>query len=162
MNYKKIIITLSVLFIAYFGYKYIKFHAPAIEFEYMSLTDLEGHPVSLDEFRGKNVFIDIWGTWCIDCIKSMPSVNLMQKKLDPSKWVVLGLNNDELQKTKAFIERHELEFNCWHMNKRYDEYGIRSIPCYYILGPNGNLLYKTTDQRDWASEESLKLLRKFE
>ncbi|MBK7959512.1 MAG: hypothetical protein IPK03_16365 [Bacteroidetes bacterium] len=48
------------------------------------------------------------------------------------------------------------------MNKRFDEYGIRSIPCYYILGPNGNLLYKTTDQRDWASEESLKLLRKFE
>jgi thiol-disulfide isomerase/thioredoxin len=38
----------------------------------LTLPDVDGNPVSLDDFRGKVVYLDFWGTWCYPCLQEIP------------------------------------------------------------------------------------------
>ena len=40
----------------------------------LKLTDLEGHPVSADQLRGRPVLLNFWATWCIPCRAEMPEI----------------------------------------------------------------------------------------
>src|SRR5215469_6785072 len=47
----------------------------------ISITDLDGKPLSLGDFKGKVVLLNLWATWCQPCIKEMPSLVDLQKNL---------------------------------------------------------------------------------
>ena len=50
---------------------------PAFTFE-----DMEGQSRSLDEFKGKYVFIDVWASWCYPCRKEYPYLQELEKKFE--------------------------------------------------------------------------------
>jgi thiol-disulfide isomerase/thioredoxin len=60
-----------------------------------TLKDLEGHSVSLSQFKGKAVFLDFWATWCGPCQMSMPEVEKMERDYAGKGLQVLGMNVDE-------------------------------------------------------------------
>ncbi len=64
---------------------------PAPDF---SLKNLEGETISLDQFRGKVVFLNFWATWCVPCREEMPLLQQFARENDGSA-VVLGINLDE-------------------------------------------------------------------
>lgn len=39
-----------------------------------SLTDLDGHPVSLSSLKGKPILITFWATWCVPCRDELPLI----------------------------------------------------------------------------------------
>ena len=45
------------------------------------LTDLQGKKVDFAKYRGKYVFIDLWASWCIPCIKEIPHLKQLEKDL---------------------------------------------------------------------------------
>jgi thiol-disulfide isomerase/thioredoxin len=45
-----------------------------------SLMDLNGHQVTLDQFKGRVVMLDFWATWCGPCRQSMPALENLQKE----------------------------------------------------------------------------------
>ena len=62
--------------------------APAISF-----ADLSGNTVSLSEFAGKIVLVNLWATWCEPCLREMPSLERMQSRLG-DKITVLAISED--------------------------------------------------------------------
>jgi len=46
----------------------------------ITLKDLNGHQVSLSDFRSKIVFINFWTTWCLACVIEMPSMEKLHQK----------------------------------------------------------------------------------
>lgn len=53
---------------------------PAV-FANTALTSDAGRTVHLSDFRGKVVFVNFWGSWCLPCDREMPSIRVMQSAL---------------------------------------------------------------------------------
>jgi thiol-disulfide isomerase/thioredoxin len=60
-----------------------------------------GAPVSLSSQRGKVVLIDFWATWCGPCMRSMPAIEAVYRKLRDRGFTVLSINTDGSDETAA-------------------------------------------------------------
>jgi peroxiredoxin len=59
------------------------------------LKDVDGQPVSSDEFKGKVVVVDFWATTCAPCLKEMPDYVALQAKYAADGLVILGISTDD-------------------------------------------------------------------
>ncbi|WP_433895625.1 TlpA family protein disulfide reductase [Sphingobacterium mizutaii] len=50
-----------------------------------------GEIIKLDDYKGKYIFIDIWGSWCLPCLKMMPFLTEIYKEVDVSKIGFIGI-----------------------------------------------------------------------
>ncbi|MFS4483340.1 TlpA family protein disulfide reductase [Hyunsoonleella sp. 2307UL5-6] len=61
-----------------------------------TLVNLEGDNVSLksilEQHQGKNIVIDIWASWCPDCIKGMSKVTALQNKYPEAVYLFFSLD----------------------------------------------------------------------
>lgn len=78
------------------------------DFEF-NLTDTEGKPISLGDFPGKVVIVDVWGTWCPPCRMEIPHFVALQKKFADAGLVIVGLNSEGLPDPQKAVE-HVQEF----------------------------------------------------
>lgn len=72
------------------------------------LPDLNGREVSLDDFRGKAVYLDFWGTWCYPCLQEMPhSLELQEKFKDRSDlafvYIALEYDEEDIDRWRKFV-----------------------------------------------------------
>lgn len=61
--------------------------------EDFQLSDLDGRPRSLAEFRGRTVLLNFWATWCGSCFAEMPGLVELQQR-HPEDLVILGISLD--------------------------------------------------------------------
>lgn len=60
----------------------------------LQFSDGEGRPLSLADFRGKVVLLNIWATWCVPCRKEMPTLDRLQVALGGTSFEVVALSID--------------------------------------------------------------------
>src|SRR6202011_2004175 len=68
-------------------------NSPPIPAPTISLVDLAGNTVSLSDFAGRLVLINLWATWCEPCLREMPSLERMQSRLG-DKITVVAVSED--------------------------------------------------------------------
>src|SRR5262252_1034839 len=74
----------------------------------LSVKDLQGHPLSSADLRGKVVLIDFWATWCQPCRKEMPGYQKLADKYGAQGFAVIGLKLDimaDSEEPHAFARR---------------------------------------------------------
>jgi thiol-disulfide isomerase/thioredoxin len=59
------------------------------------VNDLDGKPLSLDEYKGKVVLVDVWGTWCEPCRKAIPALIQFQQRFRRRGFEVIGLDFEQ-------------------------------------------------------------------
>jgi thiol-disulfide isomerase/thioredoxin len=72
-----------------------------------SIKDLQGHPLSSADLRGKVVLIDFWATWCQPCKKEMPGYQTLAGRYGKQGLQVIGLKFDvmpDMQDPLQFAE----------------------------------------------------------
>jgi thiol-disulfide isomerase/thioredoxin len=71
----------------------------------LSLSDLEGKPHRLADYRGKVVLVNFWATWCVPCREEMPSIERLRTSLAGRPFVVLAVNLAEPEsRIRKFLE----------------------------------------------------------
>lgn len=115
-----------------------------------TFPDIEGTNVSLSDFRGKVVYIDIWATWCGPCKKELPYLKALETEYNDNKDIVfMGVSVDvskSIQKWKDFIKENQLpgvqlfggDLAGPALSKPYK---ITGIPRFMLVGRDGNLIY---------------------
>lgn len=160
MRNKTAFIILFTIVIVYFIINLYRSRTQQSFFNHADIEDFQGRKVDLHAFQGKYVLVEVYGTWCIDCIKSLPGLLSMYEIMKKEGWEFVGLNNDEISKTEEFIKHRRINFPCFHLVTNYKRLGIYSIPTYFVLDRQGNVVFRSSRQYDWTEEENIEMLRK--
>lgn len=119
-----------------------------------TLKTLDGKDVSLSDFRGKVLLINIWATWCAPCVKEFPSLKHLVE-LFKGKVVVLAVTRDKDREdidtfVKAFGGLPQDFVIVWDQKSITQKIlGTDVLPETYILSPQGKLLRKIAGETAW-------------
>jgi thiol-disulfide isomerase/thioredoxin len=97
----------------------------------------------LEKHQGKTVFIDVWASWCKDCLKGLPSVKALQTEHPEVDFVYLSL--DKTQKAwKKGIKRLEIKGDHYFMKSGWKGamgtfLDLDWIPRYMIIDKQGKI-----------------------
>ncbi len=126
---------------------------PAPDF---TLVDKNGKQVSLSDFKGKYVYLDFWATWCVPCLQEMKVVPELHKAYH-DKIVFVSISIDEdIDKMKKFLEKnpkYEWVFLHTGKSKLKDDYEIRTVPSYFLIGPDGKFVESPAERPSGTIEE---------
>jgi len=75
---------------------------------YPQAAKLDGGPIDTAAYNGKVLVVNFWATWCVPCIREIPSFN----KLHKNGVQVLGIAMDEegLSRVQPFLKKHPMEY----------------------------------------------------
>jgi peroxiredoxin len=131
-----------------------------------ALRDLEGHPVSLADYRGKVVLINFWATWCAPCQVEMPWFIALKEKYAAQGFTVLGIDKDypeDLPKVPGFAKKMNLNYPVLYGNpKTWSAYGCCDyLPMSYYVDRTGTVRIATVGlgERDTMERYIRRLLQ---
>lgn len=121
--------------------------APATDF---CFEGLDGKMVSLSDYRGHFVIVDIWNVYCSVCIKQAPYMQRLEPELAKMDVYVLGVSTDDeilKDKWKATIKEKNIPGTQVIMARSKDRgpffknYYMPYYPVYCLIDPEGNILH---------------------
>lgn len=90
------------------GFSGLKYTLTGAEMPDVILKDTDNNDVRLRSFKGKYVYIDLWASWCVPCIKEVPFLQQLEKDYASANITFLSLTLDE---NKAAWKRKMQELN---------------------------------------------------
>ena len=130
----------------------IKDNLPAPDF---SFPGLDGKMISLSDYRGKVVLVNIWATWCPPCVAEMPSMEKLYNKLKGQDFEILAVSIDEpgLKAVTPFMKKSNLTFPALidPEGSIRAAYGVTGVPESFIVDKQGILVKKIIGPVDWEN-----------
>ncbi len=128
---------------------------PALRFE-----DAAGKPVTLADFRGKPVLVNLWATWCAPCVREMPTLDALAQRESATLHVVTVSQDMEPAKVQPFLTERKLA------NLRaYRDPDLQfsttmgvSLPTTILYDRAGKEVWRVTGGLDWAGAEAATLI----
>lgn len=110
--------------------------------ENVILKDAKGNVVDFSTFRGKYVYIDLWASWCVPCLKEVPVLQKLEKELKNDKVVFLSISIDAKEDAwkKKMQEKNMHGNQLWNPENTLGQtLNVKGIPFFAIYDPEGKL-----------------------
>ena len=132
----------------------------------ISWKDANDNKVTLELFGGKVVLLNFWASWCLPCIRELPSINRLQAKLGGDKFTVIALNIDRGGKPIANRFRRKLKLD--KLDLHIDQKNavarllkIKALPTTIVFDSKGREVGKMEAAAEWDTKEALSLIQYF-
>ena len=129
--------------------------APTVTF-----LDPAGKKISLSDFRGRPVLLNLWATWCAPCVKEMPSLDAAAAGAGDTVHVLAVSQDMQREKVAPFFTAHKLT----HLTPYVDpDLGLSlsykaNLPTTIMLDGEGRELWRVSGAMDWAGAEAKTLI----
>src|SRR5262245_2920409 len=127
------------------------------------IKDEAGQRISLNDYRGKLVFLHFWATWCQPCAEEAPVIDALRKNLQHRNFQVVMISLDTgWSVVKEFTQQHNVGFPVYLDPGRQvaDLYGVYALPVTFLIDRNGVIVKRILGPNDWSSfQESQHLTR---
>lgn len=120
------------------------------------LPDRYGRQVSLSQFRGQNVLLVFWASWCPPCRTEMASLQRLHDNPAVLNLKIIAVNVGETEKQVAFFaDRQQLSLPILldTVNDVQQSYGIFQLPLAVLVDGHGRIIARHLGLRDWNSSD---------
>jgi len=134
-----------------------------IDFEsnMLQFTDLDNNIFTIQDFKGKNLFINYWATWCNPCLAEMPYMaELYEKYNNEENIVFLFLSREKLKTIKNYIPKDESlqKLPIYKIITDDEFFATSGIPTTFIINSSGEVLVKDLGTAFWNDESVFKFI----
>lgn len=107
------------------------------------LKDVNGAPVSFEQFKGKVVVVDFWATWCPPCRAEIPGYIEMVRKHGKDGLVIVGISLDQAgpDVVKAFAGKTGINYQLVMGDEAVVAAfgGVEGIPTTFLIDRQGQI-----------------------
>ena len=107
-------------------------------------TTLDGAPVDTAALQGKVVVLDFWATYCVPCLKEIPTFNRVQAQYADHGLVVLGVSMDVdggAPLVESFLKKHPMQYRvALGSEKTTDLFHLDQLPVTVVFDRQGKTL----------------------
>jgi thiol-disulfide isomerase/thioredoxin len=128
-------------------------------------ADDQGHDLTLTDFRGRVVLLNVWATWCVPCRKEMPALDRLQAKLGGDEFLVIPLSID--RDGVAAVKRFYQELGLQKLGIYIDPSGkggralaIPGVPTTLLVDRQGREVARKMGAAEWDAPEMVALIER--
>jgi thiol-disulfide isomerase/thioredoxin len=129
-----------------------------------SFRDPDGGEISLADFKGVPVLVNLWATWCGPCIKELPTLEkLSDAHLKDGQLGVIAVSQDMAPQSSviAFLAAHKIDGLGAYQDPEMrlsGALGVQVMPTTVLYDRQGREVWRYVGDMDWTSSEAAKLL----
>lgn len=132
----------------------------------VSFVNGEGEALSLADFRGKVLLVNLWATWCGPCRREMPDLDALQAEFGGDKFEVVAISADRQGPSVIGPFYDEVGVtNLAHYNdktmKTHRAMRSLGLPTTIIYDAEGREVGRLIGPAHWAAPEAFRLVRYF-
>lgn len=125
-----------------------------------TFTNYENHKggtTSLEDLKGKYVYVDVWATWCGPCIAEIPSIKILEAEYQDKNIQFVSISIDDAMRSgggdfdvaknkwRTMVDEENLVGIQLFSDKNWESdfvkgYNIQGIPRFILIDPNGNVV----------------------
>lgn len=125
-----------------------------------SFYDATGKKISLADFRGQPVLVNLWATWCAPCIKEMPSLDAAAASMRGKVRVIAVSQDMEREKVAPFFAERKLANLAPYVDP---ELGLSlaykvNLPTTIMLDAEGREVWRVSGALDWTGAKAKALM----
>jgi len=134
----------------------------------LAFTDADGKALTLSDFKGRTVLLNLWATWCVPCRKEMPTLDALEGKLGGPDFQVVAVNIDtrDPAKPEAFLKEIGVQKLAYYADPSARTFqDLKQIgraigmPTTMLIGKSGCELGTIAGPAEWSSDDAVKLIR---
>ncbi len=127
--------------------------------------DKNNDPVTLRDFKGHVVLLNVWGTWCTPCLHEMPTLDALQRRYKKAGLKVLpvSLDQEDLYKIPQFYRAANIRYLPVYYD--FDRAIARllntpKLPTTYLINKKGLVIAELVGAEDWFSDAARAIVEK--
>ncbi len=125
----------------------------------------DGTVHTLADYAGQGVVLNLWATWCVPCVAEMPALDALARLVMNDRVAVLTLSSDRggAPPVERFYREKGIQTLPILLDQRGDAaraLGARGIPTTLLIDRSGKERGRLEGAADWASDESVGVIRK--
>lgn len=130
----------------------------------VAFTDGAGKPMTLADFKGRKVLLNLWATWCAPCRKEMPALERLQKELGSDKFEVVALSVDRggIEASKKFLDQIKVSALKLYVDatgRANSTLKAVGLPTTVLIDEQGREIGRLVGPAEWDSEDAKRLVR---
>lgn len=114
------------------------------------LRDLDGREVTLEQWRGQVLFVNVWATWCPPCVAELSSIERLAKSLDGQGVTFLLVSPEPARRVRRFLAGRGYDLPMYVEASRMPRtFGLVGVPATWIIDRNGQVVLQRHGAARW-------------
>ena len=121
------------------------------------IKDGQGEQMALGELKGAPLLVNLWASWCVPCVKELPTLDALAGRAGAPKVVALSQDIGPLGSVTAFLAAHGIRRLKTYQDADMtmsDKAKAPVLPTTILYDSQGIEIWRFVGDRDWTSAEA--------
>ena len=141
---------------------YLREYKGEVRPNHIRLSDANDAQHFVTDYKNKITVINFWATWCPPCVKEIPSLNRLQKKMADQPFQLISINYAEDKATiHEFLKKFDVDYPVLmdYNGEVARQWQVIAYPSTFVIGPDGKIKYGVNAAIEWDTPELIEKMK---